>query len=242
MVDLRNLFLHLQGQLASRLQSNRKVLDHPGAKGSATEESWRQMLQDYLPWRYCVSKAFVIDAEGQRSDEIDLVIHDRQYSPFLFNQDGAVFIPAESVYAVFEIKQELKANIGYAAEKVASVRRLLRTQGEVRHILGTTRPDRPPFEILGGLLCLESGWTPAFGEPFVGALEKTNLEGRLDLILALTQGAVEVTYSPEGRAGLDLSAPDAALIFFFLRLLERLQKLGTVPAMDLRRYGKTLEG
>jgi hypothetical protein len=40
---------------------------------------------------------------------------------------------------------------------------------------------------------------------------------------------------------LDLSAPDTALIFFFLRLLERLQGLGTVPAMDLRRYGKVLE-
>ncbi len=151
-VDLRDLFLHLQGQLAAHLQSNRAVLRHPGAKGSATEERWRQMFEDYLPWRYCVSKGFVIDADGQSSDEIDLIIHDRQYSPFLFNQDGAVYIPAESVYAVFEIKQDLRSNVGYAAKKVASVRRLLRTQGEITHILGKTRPDRPPFEILGGLL------------------------------------------------------------------------------------------
>lgn len=35
------------------------------------------------------------------------MIYDRRYSPFLFNQSGAVFIPAESVYAVFEVKQEL---------------------------------------------------------------------------------------------------------------------------------------
>ncbi|HEY0557803.1 MAG TPA: DUF6602 domain-containing protein, partial [Thermoanaerobaculia bacterium] len=127
-VDLRKLFLSLQEQLAARLQTNRAMLDHPGAKGSATEESWREMLGEYLPKRYCVSKAFVIDAEGTRSDEIDLVIYDRQYSPFLLKQDGAIFIPAESVYGVLEIKQSLTGrDVTYAIEKAASVRRLRRT-------------------------------------------------------------------------------------------------------------------
>ena len=81
MVDLRNLFLHLQASL-------RRVSEQSEGLGS----SLRQRLRDrrelaadaasLSPWRYCVSKAFVIDADGQRSDEIDLVIHDRSTRPF----------------------------------------------------------------------------------------------------------------------------------------------------------------
>jgi hypothetical protein len=65
-------------------------------------------------------------------------------------------------------------------------------------------------------------------------------QGRLDLLCSLRHGSAEATYSEENRVYLDTSAPDAALIFFFLRLLERLQALGTVPAIDLREYGKAL--
>lgn len=239
-VDLHRLFLHLQDQLTSRLQSNRAILDHPGAKGSATEEGWREMLGEYLPNRYCVSKAFVIDADGGQSDEIDLVVYDRQYSPFLFKQDGAVFIPAESVYAVLEVKQSLNAaNVDYASGKAASVRKLRRTSVTITHAGGTSTP-RPPFPILAGLLALESEWNPPFGSPLVQRLAGGAPEGRLDLLCALRHGSAEVAYSAENGVSLDLSAPDAALIFFFLRLLERLQGLGTVPAIDLREYGKAL--
>jgi len=36
-------------------------------------------------------------------------------------------------------------------------------------------------------------------------------------------------------------SPDAGLVFFFLRLPGRLQSLGTVPAIDLLAYSKSLE-
>jgi hypothetical protein len=42
-----------------------------------------------------------------------------------------MYIPAESVYAVFEVKQDVKGNIDYAAQKVESVRRLKRTSIEM---------------------------------------------------------------------------------------------------------------
>jgi hypothetical protein len=90
------------------------------------------------------------------------------------------------------------------------------------------------------MLTLESEWNPALGDKLAARLEAGPREGRLDLLCALQHGSAEVTYSEENRANLDLSAPDTALIFFFLRLLERLQALGTVPAIDLREYGKAL--
>lgn len=240
-VNLRDLFLHLQNDLASRLQSSRAILEHGPAKGTATEEGWRQMLEDYLPQRYRVSKGFVIDAAGGLSDEIDLIIHDRQYSPFLLNLNHALYVPAESVYAVFEVKQDLSARtVDDAIAKAASVRRLKRTSVKIEHAGGTFLP-RPPFPILAGLLCLDSTWTPPLGEPLIDRMAASPEEGRLDLLCALGHGAAEVTYPASRQAQLDLSTADSALIFFFLRLLGRLQSLGTVPAMDLREYGRALE-
>ena len=179
-INLRDLFLHLQNDLASRLQSSRAILEHGTAKGTEAEEGWCRMLADYLPRRYRVSKGLVIDSAGGRSDEIDLIIHDRQYSPFLLNLNlGALYIPAESVYAVFEVKQDLSARtVDYAIAKAASVRRLKRTSVKIEHAGGTFLP-RPPFPILGGLLCLDSTWTPPLGEPLIDRMAASPEEGRL---------------------------------------------------------------
>ena len=235
---LRERFLLLQKELEARLAANRSI-EHGGEMGAATEEGWRSMLGDYLPKRYCVAKAFVIDSDGNRSEQIDLVIHDQQYSPFLFKQDGALFIPAESVYAVFEIKQHLtREDVEAAVQKAASVRKLHRTSIEITHA-GGKFPARPPIDILAGLLCFDSRWRPAFGQPFLSAITKDREKGRLDFCCALRRGSVEVDHS-SAEPRLMRSAPDAALIFFFLRLLERLQGVGTVPAIDLRRYGVSL--
>src|SRR5690242_12125759 len=126
-VDLKEVFRGLQDQMEAKLTFNRRLIHHPGAKGTATELEWVSMLSTYLPRRYCADKAFVLDSNGRISDEIDIVIYDRQYSPFILHQNGVAFIPAECVYAVLEVKQTLsRKNIQYAQNKAASVRRLCR--------------------------------------------------------------------------------------------------------------------
>ncbi len=240
-VDLRQLFMKRQAELPARLSTNREVITHPGTLGDTSEVDWRGMLASSLPARYCVDKAFVVDADGERSNQLDLVIYDRQYSPLLFNRSGTLFIPAESVYAVLEVKQDLdRGNVEYAGHKVASVRRLRRTSAPITHAGGRFEA-RLPFDILGGIVCLESTWDPPLGRPLASALESAQPAGRLDLGCILHHGAFEVTYGPGGRAELDRSEPETALIFFFFRLVQRLQQLGTVTAIDLAEYGRVLE-
>jgi hypothetical protein len=94
--------MNLQEQMVAQLSTNREVISHPGTKGDATELQWLTMLNAYFPKRYSANKAFVVDSDGHLSEQIDVVVYDRQYSPFLFNQDNAMYVPAESVYAVFE--------------------------------------------------------------------------------------------------------------------------------------------
>lgn len=82
----------------------RKTLQHPGTKGDASENAWLQLFQTYLPQRYTVVKVHIVDNRDQFSDQIDVVVFDPQYSPFIFQYEGQTVIPAESVYAVFEAK------------------------------------------------------------------------------------------------------------------------------------------
>lgn len=240
-MNLREIFLAVQKQLLATLEGNRDVVQHPGTKGDASELEWKETLGKNLPLRYQVSKAFVMDSLGNLSQQIDLVIHDRQYSPLLLNQQGAMYVPAESVYAVLEVKQDLnKGNLEYAGQKAASVRKLFRTSAKIPHAGGRYRAKRP-FRILAGFLSLESQWKPVVGQPLHKCLAEASQDQQLDLCCALRDGTFEVTY--DGRRKLrriEESEPETALMFLFVRLLARLQEFATVPAIDWNRYGTSL--
>ena len=123
--SLSQLLGGLHDDIQKRLEIARASFGHPGTKGDASEAVWLKLLETYLPQRYQAAKAFVVDSKGAFSDQIDVVVFDRQYSPFIFSYEGQTVVPAESVYAVFEAKQTVNADlIRYAQQKVASVRRL----------------------------------------------------------------------------------------------------------------------
>src|ERR1019366_4030948 len=104
--DLTAAFFKRQEKLCADLGLG-DIAIHPGTKGDQTELDWLRMLEEFLPKRYGVAKAFVVDSNGHQSEQIDVVIHDRHFSPLLFEVGGAKYIPAESVYAAFEVRQDL---------------------------------------------------------------------------------------------------------------------------------------
>jgi hypothetical protein len=237
---LHTLYEKLQDRLAVDLKNARDANEDPNAKGEASEGTWHQLLGAYLPHRYRAIKGIVIDCNGEESDAIDVVIHDRQFTPAIYQQFGLPYLPAESVYAVFEAKQEIdKTSLAYAGAKAASVRRLRRTSATIPFAAGTY-PKKDPPRILAGLLTYESGWSPAFGDPFRDEVAALNADEHLDLGIATARGCFEISYggkSPE----ITVFEPERALAAFLIRLLARLQALGTVSAIDYGEYGRMLE-
>lgn len=240
-INLSQIFLNLQKQMIQKLSSNREIIFHPTSKGDASEINWIDWLKTYLPRRYEVDKAFVIDCNNRFSQQLDLVIYDRLYSPFVFNQDGAIYIPAESVYAVFEVKQELnKDNFLYSAEKIKSVRLLNRTSAPIVHAGGHIQEPKPPFRIIGGILTLASGWADIFGEGFQRCISSYDEHSQIDIGCVLEKASFTMTYQEESYS-LETSQCNETLIYFFLKLLINLQKLGTVPAMDIEAYARAIK-
>lgn len=241
-VSLYALFSNLQTQMFAKLNTARTCIPHPGIKGDTSEDCWRDMLT-YLPKRYCVDKAFVIDHKENVSDQIDIVIYDRQYSPFIFRQDSAIYVPAESVYAVIEVKQELsKGMLEYAAEKACSVRKLKRTNAHFGWAQGTMKRGEP-LPIMAGIVTLSSAWSPALGEPFqftIRELAKDHLK-RMDFGCAVEGGAFDLNIGNTCDPDLYICEGEMTLMTFFLKLVARLQFIGTVPAIDVNSYLAAIE-
>jgi hypothetical protein len=235
-IDLRQLFVDRQQQLAAQLRLARNHIGHPGDKGTVSETEWLDLLRSFVPGRYCVDKATVIDSRGGTSDSIDLVVYDRHHSPLVFEQRGFRYIPAEAVYAVFEVKQSLNAkHVAYAARKAASVRQLYRTSVSVTDVHGTT-PVKQPIHILAGLLTTEIEWgRTSVAEHLNKCLEGLDEEHMLDLVCAADSLVFEISRDDRGNQ-LHTSALDTGLVFFLFGFLQRLQQLGTVAPIDFAAY------
>jgi hypothetical protein len=218
-----------------KLETARASFGHPGTKGDASEEVWLEMLKEYLPRRYTATKAHVVDSFGNFSQQIDVVVFDRQYSPFIFKFQEQEIVPAESVYAVFEAKQTINATlVEYAQRKAATVRRLHRTSLPIPTASGVI--PAKPGHIIGGILTFESDWSPALGDSLLKALQAGIGDEYLDLGCIAAQGTFTCdasklhTVIPKGK-------PATAFLF---ELIARLQELATVPMIDVRAYAKWL--
>jgi hypothetical protein len=184
-LDLSEVFRRVQHEMLAHLAVGR-LFEHASTAGAATEHHWLEMFDRYLPKAYRAAPAFIIDSTGRRSRQIDIAIFDQLHSPLLFPHASGVHVPAESVYAVFEVKPTFSRQwLRDAADKAASVRALAATP--------------------------------------------------LDIGCCLQHGAFEQTGT------LRVSAPNESLIFFILRLLERLRAMSPAPAIDLMQYARSLQ-
>jgi hypothetical protein len=235
--SLPQLLAGLHDDIHQRLETVRKTFGHPGTKGDASERVWLELLQQYLPRRYEAAKAHVVDSRGVFSQQIDVVIFDRQYSPFIFHYEDQIIVPAESVYAVFEAKQSVNAaQIEYAQEKITSVRRLHRTSLPIPHAGGVYKA-KELMPILGGILAFESDWNPAFGESFNAALDRDKGDGKIDLGCVAAHGYFSLSVNTNTYQIANGGKPATAFLF---KLISLLQFSGTVPMIDVQAYADWL--
>ena len=233
---LQSAFATEQQLLAAKLKSSKRIT-HNGDMGEVNEQHFIDTLRLYLPDRYTVAKAIILDSIGNTTDSIDVVVFDRQYTPTLLDNEKHRYVPAEAVYAVFECKPTIdKAYLEYAADKAATVRKMHRTSVAIPHAGHAPYPPKQQIEIVSGIIALNIGWEDGFGDAFTKLHKRLIGDRRLDCGLAVS-GASFDTYDDGVYI---FGPPDNALVFFLFRLLKRLQSVGTVPAVDWAAYAKQL--
>lgn len=230
--SLPTLLGDLDKDIERDLTRSRK-LGHTVAAGDSSEGVWIKMLSEYLPHRYKAAKAFVADSKNNFSEQIDVLIFDRQYTPFILRFNGQNVVPAEAVYAAFEAKQAINAEqVAYAKKKVASVRALHRTTLPILTANGRVEAVKPK-PIIGGLLTLDSAWNPPLGKSLKTVLRRGE---RLDLGCVAVHGTFQY-----GQGGYTITQGGKPATAFLFELIARLQAMATVPMIDVRAYAKWLK-
>jgi hypothetical protein len=214
-LDLHDVFRHVQSRLLADLALSHSF-EHPTAAGTANENLWLNLFANYLPKRYRAAPAFIINASGRRSRQIDIAIFDNHHSPLLFPHTSGDHIPIESVCAVFEVKPTIsKQWLRDAGAKAASVRAL--------------QSNKRP--ILAGLLAETSVWKPeSFSANVTRAIHSLPARHSIQYGCALAHGAFEHLDK------LHTASSEQALIFFLLRFIRQLNALGPTPEPDLLAY------
>jgi uncharacterized protein DUF6602 len=227
MTSIAELFAKKQAKLVAELFS---PVNHGTTTGDTSEIGWRNLLQSFLPGRYRVATGFAVDHLGNVSLQNDIVIYDEQYSPLLWTNDHAIYIPIESVYAVLEVKQTLDlAAVTAASEKAEAVRTLTATSAPITHLTGKA-DIKQPITPLAGLLTQHCGWSPPFGNPFVEAMRHAGTAGQLDIGCAL-EGGTWVIPTDGDCETIEVVEAEHSLVFLSMQLFNLLQALGTVPRM-----------
>lgn len=248
---LKAAFKADQDCLLANLKSSNRIV-HRGDRGEVNEQFFIDFLRAYLPDRYTIDKAMIIDSDGKVSRSIDVVVFDRHFTPTLLDNQKHRYVPAEAVYAVFECKPTInKEYLEYAGDMVRSVRELKRTSAQFTHIGGESTTELYP--IVGGILATEIAWADGFGESFRKNHQEVYLKDSLGLVdcgFAAVGGCFDVFSSfktKQEAIECDLSkiiyeyGPyENSLAFFAFRLLSKLQHAGSAPAADWLLYGKQL--
>lgn len=235
MNQLKKMLLSKQDTLRSKLNES-KSMAHPTSQGDNSEEGWLDFIKEMLPNKYGICKGFVIDYLGNVSEQIDIIIYDALYSPYIMSSSiKEIYVPAEAVYAVIEVKPKITKNyLEYANDKVESVKKLKRTSRGVM-VAGVKKPKRELTDILGIILAKETGIKKeATLKKYLEELKNINIVCALDaytILCARENADLQIKKTNENEAILGL--------YFYLN--NELYELGTVAGIDIREYANTLD-
>ena len=242
---LHEAFIYTEKSLKAKLESA-NFPDHPVAKGDVSEDAWRELLRRFLPSRFSVESGFIIDAHNKASDQIDCIIYDQVFTPTFWGTHGYIYVPAESVHAVFEIKPQVtKKYLRQASDKIESVRILYRTSAPYI-ASGKQEEPKPLFHIIGGLLATKMQYkkgieASAFNKAIYEFQREDPKNKSIDIILTAFDGYADYfdTGFPTDKAPHKDTTEGAATRGLF-RLVRALLLQGTVGAIDLEYYLKSM--
>ena len=216
----------------------------PGQIGSARETPVRKRLEQILPRGVAVGSGFVIDSRGSTSQQMDVVLYERDLCPeYSINQDpSTTYYPCEGVLAVGEIKSTISsADLKDIVDKISSTKRLrrwalaekdalgpeptvpYRKYGSQMGIQGTkeeefNQDERPRDAIFGFALAGSVGLTPTtLCNRFIKWAQTVERRLLVDLVVTLDGGILLPLRVEDGKKATELYAMQARHMYYVQR-------------------------
>lgn len=147
-ISLADYWDGIYSALDVRFKMAKEYIKHP-ITGFSAEEYLRDLLKDYLPKRYTVAPGFVVNSEGDRSDNIDIIIADTMNIPVLCQEPNYKVFAVECVAAVIEVTTGPKSKVKRSNEKLPKLQIDIEKLSKVRS-MGRVRHYRDRFPITEG--------------------------------------------------------------------------------------------
>lgn len=254
-VSLSDYWQGIADALNARLKASKKHLTHQPTVGQSAESHFRDLLKNYLPSRYAVESGFVMDASGERSGQIDIIIADTFHIPPLCSEPNYKVFATESVCAVIEVTTSPRGKVKGVpklesdVDKLALVRRLGRERDymDIQPVLTGEKLEfrTLDFRLNGSPRCflITSGdeWKSkdAYENNLISALKRSKEKGNpswINAAFSMTHGLVRFTPFKEYETKWIEADP---LLTFLLIVNE---SVGSFPTfkINIRKYAKKL--
>jgi len=243
-MKVSDVFDDFAERMRADLQLARSTLSHPGAKGTAFEESVRAFLRKHFPPAFEVSTGFVVDSTGAISRQIDVIVSDANRTPVFYQAGELRVVPVEAVYAVIEVKARIDAtSIADVWPNLESVKKLEKrafygAMGEyqvVQEAYGKTW-SVPPVHYF--LFAFESGDLMKIAEAIRDYSDGKRLPAweRLATVCVLDAGIItnevgggKIDALPQPGSGLKVTRTRRSLLLFYTLLAHYLFQASTPP-------------
>jgi len=101
--SIKNNYKKLEHSIVSQLLL--ETPNHQLTTGTYRETIWMSLFKQIIPHKFSIKQGvFIMDSNGNTSAEVDLVIFDEQYTPYIFNYGEICFIPIEAIAVVVQCK------------------------------------------------------------------------------------------------------------------------------------------
>jgi hypothetical protein len=258
-MNLEALFDEISKEMTSSLNQARLAISHSASKGTALEQIFIDFLRNYLPKFLEASTGFIVDANGNQSKQLDIIVFDANKAPIFFQKESIRVIPIECVYAVIEVKTHLNLrDLDGIFENMLSVRRL-----EKKAYVGPT--DNPKNTIAIAHEIYDRTWEIWPVHYFVFAFDSVNLESfvsalaekvaednlepwmRIDTICVHTKGVICNRYKngmidalPSRNSSVVRIKTNRALLLFYILISSHLLQ-AVLPPLRLTDYVRDVE-
>ena len=203
---IQDLIAATELQMRSKLAEARAKFQHKGLKGDAVEDAVRDFLRSFLPRRLAVGTGEVIDRNGGRSAQTDILIANEDH-PFTFTGDNPGLFFIEGICGAGEVKAILTtAHLETTIDSSRRFKELIAEPGMNSTVsAGPIELERfyrtPPYFLLAleSQLSLDAVWRKLSSQGHYGQLGTAR---QIDAVFILGQGGVIDCGLGDGSFGL----------------------------------------
>ena len=246
-MNWESLFTASAAKLKAQLDEARAALDHRPLKGNVNEQALADWLKPLLPGAIDVCTGEIIDSNGGRSKQVDVVLYDAATTPRFLSRNDISVLPVEPVYAVIEVKTFLNKNeIEAAFENMKAVKALNKSAYHPdrattsKHLYGMPTVHWP---LQFFIFAYESDGL----DTVLGHVQRLNagqpIDKQIDMVCILDKGLI-VHLAPEGLQPIPMpnttliAKPSSKPLLTFYTLLAHLMGQAVSEPVSLNPYLK----